>query len=176
MQAFAKENYENVVYINFKDNESAKKIFDGDFVINKITVDISALIPGVHFVPGKTILIFDEVQECANARASIKAFMLDGRYDVICTGSLLGIKGYNRKKGRGVPTGFEHIIYMKPMDFEEFLWAKGIDETVINEIKRCYKERTPVSQVLHDSIMHCWKKKDVQKIIRRQFNGFMMRA
>ena len=111
VKAFAEENYENVVYINFKDNESAKKIFDGDFVINRITLDISALFSGTHFVPGKTIIIFDEVQECANARASIKAFMLDGRYDVICTGSLLGIKGYNRKKGRGIPTGFEHIIY-----------------------------------------------------------------
>ncbi|MDD6930937.1 MAG: AAA family ATPase, partial [Treponema sp.] len=104
VQAFAKENYENVVYINFKDNESAKKIFDGDFVINRITVDISALIPEAHFVPEKTIIIFDEIQECANARASIKAFMIDGRYDVICTGSLLGIKGYNKKKGRGIPT------------------------------------------------------------------------
>ena len=136
VQAFAKENYENVVYINFKDNESARKIFDGDFVINRITVDISALIPEAHFVPKKTIIIFDEIQECSNARASIKAFMIDGRYDVICTGSLLGIKGYNKKKGRGIPTGFEHIVYMKPMDFEEFLWAKGIDDTVIDELKR----------------------------------------
>ena len=153
VKAFAEENYENVVYINFKDNESAKKIFDGDFVINRITLDISALFPGTHFVPGKTIIIFDEVQECANARASIKAFMLDGRYDVICTGSLLGIKGYNRKKGRGIPTGFEHIIYMKPMDFEEFLWAKGIDESVISELKRCYRERIPVSEVIHNSML-----------------------
>ena len=77
VRAFADENYENVVYINFKDNESAKKIFDGDFVVDRITLDISALMPGVHFVPGKTVIIFDEVQECANARASIKAFMLD---------------------------------------------------------------------------------------------------
>ena len=97
-QAFANENYENVVYINFKDNESAKRIFDRDFVVDRMTIDISALIPGVHFVPGKTVIIFDEVQECANARASIKSFMLDGRFDIICTGSLLGIKGFNRKK------------------------------------------------------------------------------
>ena len=157
VQAFAKENYENVVYINFKDNESAKKIFDGDFVINRITVDISALIPEAHFVPEKTIIIFDEIQECANARASIKAFMLDGRYDVICTGSLLGIKGYNKKKGRGIPTGFEHIIYMKPMDFEEFLWAKEIDDTVIDELKRCYNEKIPVSEVLHNSMLRYFR-------------------
>ena len=157
VQQFAQENYENVVYINFKDNESAKKVFEGDFIINKITLELSALIPNIHFVPGKTILIFDEVQECVNARASIKSFMLDGRYDVICTGSLLGIKGYNHKKGRGIPTGFEHIIYMKPMDFEEFLWAKGIDESVISELRRCYEERTPVSPALHSAMLRYFR-------------------
>ncbi|MCR4787475.1 MAG: ATP-binding protein, partial [Lachnospiraceae bacterium] len=153
VRAFADENYENVVYINFKDNESAKKIFDGDFVVDRITLDISALMMGVHFVPGKTVIIFDEVQECANARASIKAFMLDGRYDIICTGSLLGIKGYNRKKNRGIPTGFEHIIHMKPMDFEEFLWAKGISEAVLDEVKACFNERRAVSETIHSSML-----------------------
>lgn len=156
VRAFADENYENVVYINFKDNESAKKIFDGDFVVDRITLDISALMMGVHFVPGKTVIIFDEVQECANARASIKAFMLDGRYDIICTGSLLGIKGYNRKKNRGIPTGFEHIIYMKPMDFEEFLWAKGISEAVLDEVKACFNERRAVSETIHSSMLRCF--------------------
>lgn len=156
-QTFAEENYENVVYVNFKDNESAKKIFDGDFVVDRLTLDISALIPGTHFVPEKTVIIFDEVQECANARASIKAFMLDRRYDVICTGSLLGIKGYNRKKGRGVPTGFEHIIYMKPMDFEEFLWAKGIDEAVLNEVKSCFEEHRPISEVIHTAMLRYFR-------------------
>ena len=158
VQAFANEYYENVVYINFKDNESAKKIFDSDFVVDRITLDISAMIPAAHFVPGKTIIIFDEVQECANARASIKAFMLDGRYDIICTGSLLGIKGYNRKKkNRGVPTGFEHIVYMKPMDFEEFLWAKGIGEAVINEIRACFTEHKPVSETIHVSMLRYFR-------------------
>ena len=157
VQAFANENYENVVYINFKDNESAKRIFDGDFVVDRMTIDISALIPGVHFVPGKTVIIFDEVQECANARASIKSFMLDGRFDIICTGSLLGIKGYNRRKNRGVPTGFEHIIYMKPMDFEEFLWAKGISEAVLDEVKRCFNEHIPVSETIHTSMLRYFR-------------------
>lgn len=157
VQAFAKENYENVVYINFKDNESAKKIFDGDFIVDRITVDISALITTARFVPEKTIIIFDEVQECANARASIKTFMLDGRYDVICTGSLLGIKGYNRKKGRGIPVGSERIIYMKPMDFEEFLWAKGISDAVLNEVKSCFIERRPVSETIHMSMLRYFR-------------------
>ena len=157
VQVFAKENYENIVYINFKDNESAKKIFDGDFIVDRLTLDISAMLPGIHFVPGKTVMIFDEVQECANARASIKAFMLDGRYDIICTGSLLGIKGYNRKKNRGVPTGFEHIIYMKPMDFEEFLWAKGVDEAVLEEVRDCFAQRRAISETIHTSMLRYFR-------------------
>ena len=155
--AFAKENFENVVYINFKDHDSIRTVFDGDFVVDRITLDISALMPGVHFVPGKTVIIFDEVQECSNARASIKAFMTDGRYDIICTGSLLGIKGYNRKIGKGIPTGFERIVYMKPMDFEEFLWAKGIDNNVIDELKHCLVERRPVSEAIHMAMIRYYR-------------------
>ena len=128
VREFAKENYKNVVYVNFKENESAKKIFDYDLNVNRIIIDLSALIPNSRFEEGNTVIIFDEIQECANARSSIKPFCEDGRFDIIATGSLLGIKGYNKKKGKGVPTGFERVVYMKPMDFEEFLWAKGINE------------------------------------------------
>ena len=156
-KAFAEDNYENAVYVNFKDNESAKRIFEGDFIVDRMTLDISALIPGIHFVPYKTVIIFDEVQECANARASIKAFMLDGRYDIICTGSLLGIKGYNHKKGRGVPTGFEHILYMRPMDFEEFLWAKGISDDVLNEIRECFIKHKSVSETIHTAMLRYFR-------------------
>ena len=154
---FARTHYENVVYINFKENENAKQIFDSDLNVNRITIDLSALFPNAHFVENKTVIIFDEIQECANARASIKPFMEDGRYDVICTGSLLGIKGYNRKKGKGVPTGFERIIYMKPMDFEEFLWAKGIGENVIGYLKECYEKKEPVSEATHNAMLRYFR-------------------
>ena len=154
---FARSNYESVVYINFKENENAKRVFDNDLNVGRITIDLSALFPNVHFVENKTVIIFDEIQECANARASIKPFMEDGRYDVICTGSLLGIKGYNRKKGKGVPTGFERIIYMKPMDFEEFLWAKGIDENVISYLKECFAKKEPVSEATHNAMLRYFK-------------------
>ncbi|MBR2272925.1 MAG: DUF4143 domain-containing protein [Fibrobacter sp.] len=83
--------------------------------------------------------------------------MEDGRYDVICTGSLLGIKGYNKKKGKGVPTGFERIIYMKPMDFEEFLWAKGIDEKVIDYLKECFNNKKPVSEATHNAMLRYFR-------------------
>ena len=154
---FAKNHYKHVVYVNFKENDSARKIFEGDFNVNRMTIDLSALLPDARFEPQKTVIIFDEIQECANARASIKPFMEDGRYDVICTGSLLGIKGYNKKKGKGVPTGFERIIYMKPMDFEEFLWAKGIDETVIDYLKECFKNKSPVSEATHNAMLRYFR-------------------
>ena len=154
---FARSHYENVVYINFKENENAKRVFDSDLNVGRITIDLSALFPNAHFVENKTVIIFDEIQECANARASIKPFMEDGRYDVICTGSLLGIKGYNRKKGKGVPTGFERIIYMKPMDFEEFLWAKGIGENVISYLKECFAKKEPVSEATHNAMLRYFK-------------------
>jgi predicted AAA+ superfamily ATPase len=157
VKAFAEENYENVVYIDFKTNTSAKQVFASDLVVDRITVDLSALMPNVHFVPGKTCIIFDEIQECSGARASIKPFMEDGRYDVICTGSLLGIKGYNKKSGKGIPVGFERTVYMKPMDFEEFLWAKGISEDVIENIKEHYRTRTPVSDAVHTAMLRYFR-------------------
>ena len=157
VREFAKANYENIVYVNFKENESAKKIFDADLNVNRIVIDLSALFPDSHFVEGKTVIIFDEIQECANARSSIKPFCEDGRFDVIATGSLLGIKGYNKKKGKGVPTGFERIVYMKPMDFEEFLWAKGISDDVIQYLRECYENKIPVSEATHQAMLRYFK-------------------
>ena len=154
---FAKENYKNVIYVNFKENESAKKIFDYDLNVNRIIIDLSALFPNSRFEEGNTVIIFDEIQECANARSSIKPFCEDGRFDIIATGSLLGIKGYNKKKGKGVPTGFERVVYMKPMDFEEFLWAKGINENVIDYIRECYETKTPVSEATHQAMLRYFK-------------------
>ena len=154
---FARSHYKHVVYVNFKENDSARRIFDGDFNVNRMTIDLSALLPDARFEPKKTVIIFDEIQECANARASVKPFMEDGRYDVICTGSLLGIKGYNKKKGKGVPTGFERIVYMKPMDFEEFLWAKGIDEKVIDYLKECFRNKISVSGTTHNVMLRYFR-------------------
>ena len=154
---FARASYKNVVYINFKENESVKKIFDGDLRVDRMVIDLSAQFPEAHFEAGSTVIIFDEVQECANARASIKPFMEDGRYDVIATGSLLGIKGYNNKRGRGIPTGFERIVYMKPMDFEEFLWAKGVGEDVISYLRECLDKKVPVSEATHAAMLRYFK-------------------
>ena len=157
VKQFAKENYKNVIYINFKENDSIKDVFNGDLVVDRILMDLTAKMPNIKLMPNNTLIIFDEVQECANARASVKYFVEDGRYDVIETGSLLGIRGYNQNIGKGVPTGSEHILYMYPLDFEEFLWAKGIDESVILYLKDCFEKRTPISETTHLAMLRYYK-------------------
>ena len=157
VKAFCEANYENVVYIDFKASPKLKAVFDEDLNVERIILDLSALIPGSRFVPGKSVLIFDEVQECSGARAAIKPFMEDGRFDIVCTGSLLGIKGYNKKRGQSVPVGFEHTVYMKPMDFEEFLWAKGVSAESIEYVKNCYRIRQPVREPVHSAFLRYFR-------------------
>ncbi len=152
VKQFAHDNYENVVYVDFKKTVSARSAFDGDIDIDRITLRLTAVLPDARFVPGKTVIVFDEIQECARARFSIKSFIEDGRYDVIATGSLLGIRGYNRKD-RDVPVGFEHTIRMYPMDFEEFLWAKGIQSPILDHVRDCFSAGKQVDEPIHSAMM-----------------------
>ena len=100
------------------------------------------------FESGSTVLILDEIQECPEARTALKFFRTDGRYDVIGTGSLLGVKGYG-KEPKSVPVGSETVIDMYPLDFEEFLWANGIADPVIEMLKKCLEKEMPVPEALH---------------------------
>lgn len=130
VQEFCKKNYDNVVYINFMNNESIKKAFDGDLIVDDMIRDLSGSLIGTKFIPNKTVIIFDELQECANARSAIKPFMLDGRFDIIATGSLIGLRGYNKKKCKGILTGFEYFLEMYSLDFEEYLCVGGMPDAV----------------------------------------------
>ena len=94
---FAEENYAHNVYIDFYEMEEAKAAFRGSKKVDDIVMYLTAMIPGATFVPGETCLILDELQECPEARTALKFFKTDGRYDVICTGSLLGVSGYGTK-------------------------------------------------------------------------------
>ena len=157
VKQYCKEKYKNVVYINFMENTSLKKVFDHDLVVNDIVRDLSAALPNSKFVPNETVIIFDELQECSNARSAIKPFMIDGRYDIIATGSLIGLRGYNKKKSKGVPTGFEYSITMYPMDFEEYLLAKGISEDLLEYVKNCFLNKEKVSDSLNIFFMNYFK-------------------
>jgi hypothetical protein len=101
------------------------------------------------FEPGKTVIILDEIQDCPEARTALKFFYTDGRYDVIGTGSLLGVKGYGREP-KSIPVGSETLVDMYPLDFEEFLWANGISEQMIEMLENCLKTETPVPEAMHN--------------------------
>lgn len=146
---FAKKNYKYVVYLNFFQNPDFASAFSGSLDIDEITMVLSALLgKNATFKPGETVLILDEIQECPEARTSLKFFKEDGRYDVIGTGSLLGVRGYG-KAPRSVPVGSETVIEMYPMDFEEFLWANGIDEAVTSMLKMCLQREEAVPEGIH---------------------------
>lgn len=149
---FAKKNYKHVVYLNFFENPDYCSVFEGSLEIDNITMLLSALLGSeAVFEPGNTILVLDEVQECPDARTALKFFHLDGRYDVIGTGSLLGVRGYG-KEPKSIPVGYETTIDMSPLDFEEFLWANGISEVVIDSLRKNIRAVTPVPEALHKKI------------------------
>lgn len=160
VQKFANDNYENVVYINFILEPDKKLAFAGSLDVDTITLSLSALLPGSRFVADKTCIILDEIQDCRDARTALKAFQIDGRFDVIATGSLLGVRGYGDKKSGkeameqdSIPVGYETVVEMYPLDFEEFLWANGISEEVIDKVKSCFDNETPVPEGLHKAMM-----------------------
>ena len=146
---FAEQHYKNTVYINFFENPAYASVFSGALEVDYITMMLTALLGGkAQFEAGNTIIILDEIQECSEARTALKFFALDGRYDVIGTGSLLGVSGYGRSP-RSVPVGYETVITMYPLDFEEFLWANGINERLIDHLRAHLSDQTPVEEVLH---------------------------
>lgn len=150
---FAYKNYKNVVYLDFFQNPEYKAIFDGSLEIDNILMNISTLVPSANMVEGETCLVFDEIQDCPRARTSLKFFKTDGRFDVVCTGSLLGVSGYKSRydidNRAPMPVGYETIIDMYPMDFEEWLWANDIQEPVISKLEGCMESFTPVPEVIH---------------------------
>lgn len=147
---FAKRNYTHVVYLNFFENPDYTSVFAGSLEIDNIIMMLSALLgKSAVFVPGETVIVLDEIQDCPEARTALKFFRIDGRFDVIGTGSLLGVKGYG-KEPKSIPVGSETVIDMYPLDFEEFLWANGISDALIQMLKQHLENETPVPEALHN--------------------------
>ena len=136
---FARANYENVVVYDFRHQNALRKIFDGNLDVDSIIMNSSPYFPNASFEPYKTVLIFEEIGDCPLARTSLKSFALDRRFDVIATGSLLGVLNFRRKTKIDIPVGYEKIIEMTSMDFEEFLWANGVRESDIDVLKEHIK-------------------------------------
>ena len=142
VEEFAKRNNLSLVEINFVLNPEYRDIFDDGYKVDKILENISLKDPSLEFIPGKTLIFFDEIQKCVNAMTSLKSFKLDGRFDVICSGSLMGL---SYKEIESVSTGHKIDYTMYSMDFEEFLWALGYKEEQIEKVYECMKELAPLS-------------------------------
>ena len=137
---FAKDNYENVVYINFALEKKFMQILADGYDVKSVLKNISLADPSVKFIPKKTIILFDEIQENPDVATTLKAFRIDGNYDVICSGSMLGI---NYKKIHSNSVGSKTDYEMYSMDFEEFLWAKGYNQEQIDSILTHMLENKP---------------------------------
>ena len=141
---FAEENYKNIIEINFVLQNGYKDIFDDGYEVDTIIKNISLKNPNFEFIPNETLIFFDEIQDCIKCATSLKSFKLDGRFDVICSGSLMGI---NYKEIESNSVGYKEDYEMHSMDFEEFLWAKGYKQNQIDEMYNCMKEIKPLSNV-----------------------------
>lgn len=138
------ESYENVVYLNFVTDEKFKKIVQDSYKPEDIVKNITLLDSTKRFIPHKTLIIFDEIQEFPEITTSLKFFKIQGLYDVICTGSLLGI---HYKRIQSVSVGYKMDYEMKSLDFEEYLWAKGYPEQTVQELLQKMTTLSPFSEL-----------------------------
>ena len=111
---------------------------------------MTLLMPHIQFIEGNTLIFLDEIQECPNARTALKFLALDNRYDVVASGSLLGI---SYKKVTSIPVGYELSVTMYGLDFEEFLWAKGYSENTLEILKKYYDSKERIPEEIHNQFM-----------------------
>lgn len=151
---FAGQNYASVIEINFIEQKKYREIFNDGFEVDAILKNISLLNPELKFIPGNTIFFFDELQACPNCATSLKFFKLDGRFDVICSGSLMGIS-YNEIESNSV--GYKEDYEMHSMDFEEFLWAMGYNDDFTADLLSHMLDVRPLSELQMDTLMSLFR-------------------
>lgn len=154
IEKFAEENYEEILEINFKQLPSAADIFSGDLTVENMVMAMRFRFPEKKIVPEKTLIFFDEIQECPEAITALKFWAMDNRYDVIASGSLLGID-YNRASS--YPVGYVDYLRMYGLDFEEFLWAMGISEDMIASVSGYLNTKSIVPEAVHSVMMNYFR-------------------
>lgn len=149
IRRFANAYYDNVVEINFVESPFFKTILSDGYNPNEIIRNITRINPDIEFIENKTLIFFDEIQSYPDIVTSLKFFSLDGRYDVICSGSLLGI---NYKQIESISVGYKSDYEMYSLDFEEFLWANGYDDSLNKELLNNMIEQSPISVVTFEKL------------------------
>ena len=149
IQVFAAETYETCFELNFLKNPSLKEIFSGDLSPDAVLSGIRLSFPGQHYTPGRTLIFLDEIQACHDAITALKFLSGDPRFDVIASGSSLGIV---HAQTSSWPVGQIDYLDMWALDFEEFLWAIGLDEDLVEEIKKYRTGKTVVPEAIHQKM------------------------
>lgn len=150
MDYFAKENYQSYIKINFIETPKLKEIFNGELTSSEILKRISLSLADIKFIKGSTLIFLDEIQECKEARTALKFLANNDDFDVIASGSLLGI---SYKEVSSIPVGYETHLMMYPLDFEEFLWGVGYDKQAILNLKSFFDNKEIIPQVIHENML-----------------------
>ena len=154
IEDFAQSNYQSYIYINFELMPEYKEIFNGNLDIKTLIMKLELTFPNIPIIPNDTILFLDEIQSCPNARVALKSFALDGGIDVIASGSLLGLY---YKEVSSYPVGYERIITMYPLDFEEFLWGLGVKKEIIASLKESFDNKTLIDEYINKQFSEYFK-------------------
>ncbi len=158
IDVFGRENYKSYIYLNLFKNPEYKQIFEGELEPNEIYKRISLLVKKTNFIEGDTLIFIDEIQVCSKARTALKFLAMDDRYDIIASGSLLGLH-YNKlgqnSEEISIPVGYEREVEMHSLDFEEFLWANDVSEESIENLKEYYTQK----KALPDAINNLYQNK-----------------
>ncbi len=155
IREFGKNEYQSFIEINFIRQKELKTIFDGTLDAESVYKRMTAQIRDIELIPGETLIFLDEIQNCGNARTAVKFLAEDGRYDIISSGSLLGLTYAEEgdaevEEPESVPTGYEDFLTMYSLDFEEFLWGEGYSEEAIEILRSYYDNNEPVPSAIND--------------------------
>ena len=159
VDVFGRENYQSYIYLNLFKNPEYKQIFEGELEPTEIYKRISLLVKNAKFIKGDTLIFIDEIQACSKARTALKFLAMDDKYDIVASGSLLGLH-YNKLDQENadeisIPVGYEREVEMHSLDFEEFLWATGVSESTIENLKEYYEQK----KALPDSVKDLYQNK-----------------
>lgn len=154
VERFAEEKYEELLEINFKQMPSAMEIFSGDLTVDNMVLAMRFRFPDKKIIPHKTLIFLDEIQECQEAITSLKFWALDNSFDVIASGSLLGI---DYKRASSYPVGYVDYLKMYGIDFEEFLWGIGISEDMTNTIHDYLNLKKVIPEAINSVIMNYYR-------------------
>jgi len=167
---FARANYKNYVRINFDENPAYKAIFDEDLDITTLIKQISLRVPNANLVANETLIFLDEIQNCPRARTALKFFAIDKRFDVIASGSMLGI---HYKEVPSYPVGYVDSLEMHSLDFEEFLWANGISKQSIEDLRGYFTKKDTIPKAIHERMISLFKEYIVVGGMPRVVNEFV---